>query len=287
MKRKVLVTGSTGALGLALTSQLVTDTNNFIVFAPNRMDNQDRLDLGNRDQIFLTIDRIRPDLIINLAATYSNEFEEAYTVNVSASRHILEAIKTYGLNTRVVLIGSAAEYGAVKAEENPIIESHVLRPTSIYGITKAWQTELAYYYSSLGMDVVVARIFNLVGPNLSDRLFAGKMHKQIKEVLSGSRLNLEFGALSAIRDYLTIDKAVKQLLSITNFGESGLVYHVASGQPTSMRALLLRELEANGLDESIIIEDSKLTNRLGFDVPSIYADITKTNDLIMNPNKNV
>jgi GDP-4-dehydro-6-deoxy-D-mannose reductase len=276
MIRRVLLTGSTGALGQVLAGRLHADPACFNVFAPRRAESNDPLDLCNGEQIASAIERTRPDLVLHLAATFSNDFDEAYAVNVAATRHILKAVEASGRALRVVLVGSAAEYGPVIADENPIREDHVLRPVSVYGISKAWQTELAYLYASRGLDVTVARVFNLTGPHLSQRLFVGRLHKQIDELLRGERTRIEVGSLSAVRDYLSIDDAVTQLLAIAGFGEAGKVYHVASGRPITMRAVLVRELAAHGLSESIVIEDEGLTNRRGYDVPTIYADISKT-----------
>ena len=276
MTRKVLLTGSTGALGRVVASRLLASPGKFSVFAPERGEREDSLDLRDCDQIIRAIERAQPDLILHLAATFSNDFDEVYAINVAAARHMLESVEASGKTVRVVLIGSAAEYGVVTADENPICEDHVLRPVSIYGITKAWQTELAYLHAARGNDVVVARTFNLIGPHLSERLFVGKLHKQISELHRGERIRIEVGPLSAIRDYLLIEDAVTQLLAIADFGEAGKVYHVASGRPVTMRELLLRELAAHGLHESIIIEDDGFTNRRGYDVPVIYADTAAT-----------
>lgn len=217
---------------------------------------------------------------MHLGATFSSDFDEAYAINVNATRHMLKAVEDLGLSARVVLIGSAAEYGLVSAEENPIGEDRVLRPVSIYGMTKAWQTELACVYTNRGVNVVVARVFNLIGPRLSERLFIGRLHKQIDELHRGERERIEVGSLSAVRDYISTDDAVTQLLAIADYGEAGEVYHVASGQPVTMRELLVRELAAHGLHESIVVARADLSNRRGYDVPSIYADISKTTALL-------
>lgn len=280
MSRRVLITGATGALGRELTSRLRAMSSDVILFTPKRMHTDDSLDLRDRGQIERTIKRTCPDLILHLAATFSNDFDEAYAVNVAASRHLLEAVEASGRRVRALLVGSAAEYGAVTPEENPISEDHVLHPVSVYGITKAWQTQLAYLHASRGIDVFVARIFNLVGPHLSEHLFVGRLHRQIDEIRRGERSLIEVGPLAAVRDYLSIDDAVTQLLAVADLGEAGKVYHVASGQPVTMRELLVRELAAHGLDESIVVEGAALTNRRGYDVPAIYADMTQTTALL-------
>jgi len=280
MSRRLLITGASGALGRAVVSRLREISNDFIVFAPKRCGSINSLDLLDADQIRCTIEHINPDLILNLAATFSENFDEACAVNVMAPRYLLEAVKASGRPIRLVLVGSAAEYGVVTPSENPIREDHVLRPVSVYGITKAWQTELAYLYASRGADVVVARIFNLIGPYISERLFVGRLYKQIDEIRSGKRTQVEVGPLSAIRDYLPVSDAASYLLAIADFGKVGKVYHVASGRPVTMRELIVRELAAHGLDESIIIEGTAFSNRSGYDVPAIYADITETTALL-------
>lgn len=280
MSRRVLITGATGALGQALMTRIVANPKDLVVFAPSRSDDCDPLDLRHHDQIVRTIERTRPDLIMHLAATFSNDFDEAYAVNVNAAQLMLKAVEISGLFTRIVLIGSAAEYGLVSVEENPIVEDHVLRPVSIYGMTKAWQTELAYVHAIRGVNVIVARVFNLIGPGLSERLFIGRLHKQIDELRRGEREGIEVGPLSAVRDYIAIDDAITQLMAIAEYGAVGEVYHVASGQPVTMRELLVRELAAHGLHESIVLEEVNLSSRCGYDVPSIYADISKTTVLL-------
>lgn len=216
MSRRVLITGASGTLGQALMTRLAANPSDVVIFAPSRSNDCDPLDLRHRDQIVHTIERTRPDLIMHLAATFSNDFDEAYAVNVNATRHMLKAAEDSGLSTRIVLIGSAAEYGLVSVEENPIVEGRVLRPVSIYGMTKAWQTELAYVHAIRGVDVVVARIFNLIGSGLSERLFIGRLYKQVDELLRGERVRIEVGPLSAVRDYISIDDAITQLLVIAD-----------------------------------------------------------------------
>ncbi|MEA9598527.1 NAD-dependent epimerase/dehydratase family protein [Polynucleobacter sp. AP-Sanab-80-C2] len=281
MSRRVLITGATGVLGRAIITRLSSNPRgDLVIYSPGRRDELDPLDLRYCEQIFDAIIRTKPDLIIHLAATFSSDFDEAFTVNVNSAWHILKTIEELSLSTRVLLIGSAAEYGVVSADENPIMESRSLRPVSIYGLTKAWQTDLGYLYATRGVNVVMARIFNLIGPHLSERLFIGRLHRQIKELLSGDRKKIEVGPLSAVRDYISVNDAVTQLLAIADYGEAGEVYHVASGEPITMRDLLAQELAAHGLEDSIVIEGVGLSNRQGYDVPSIYAEMSKTMSLL-------
>jgi GDP-4-dehydro-6-deoxy-D-mannose reductase len=129
-------------------------------------------------------------------------------------------------------------------------------------------------------------MFNLLGPGMSERLFVGRIQKQIDEIIRGDRKSIEIGTLSATRDYLQVEDAADQLEAIVNYGKSGNVYHVASGQPVTMRNILDYYLSKYNLDNSIVHESEKLSNRVGYDVPVIYADLTKTLKLINSRNMN-
>lgn len=280
--KTVLVTGATGSLGKAVIARLRKEGHCRVVASSRRHDDEAdfQLDVRDIEQLAMVINRIKPDQILHLAATFVNDFEEAYAVNVEATRQLLEVVQQSGLRTRVLLIGSAAEYGVVEPEENPVREDRILSPVSIYGLTKAWQTQLACLYASRGVDVVVARVFNLDGPKLSERLFIGRLQNQIEEVLAGRLSVIELGPLTATRDYVSTEEAAEQILAAAAHGESGCVYNIASGQPVTMRDLLIRYLAINKLDASIVHEAVNLTNRIGYDVPVIFADITKIMQLM-------
>lgn len=280
--RTVLVTGATGALGQAVIERLRRDGRYHVVATSRHCNDASgfRLDVRDREKFASAINRTEPDLVLHLAATFSGDFDEVYAVNVEATRYLLDAVQQWGSQIRVLLVGSAAEYGAVRPEENPIREDQVLKPVSIYGLTKAWQTQLAGFYASRGVDVVVARIFNLDGPGLSERLFIGRLQKQIEEVLAGRKSKIRLGPLSAIRDYVATSVAVDQILAIAACAEPGRVYHVASGIPVTMREMLVRYLAIYKLDASIVQEAAELSNRIGYDAPVIYANITGTMQLM-------
>lgn len=278
----VLVTGSTGALGRAVVERIRKDGHFHVVEAGRSPSNEHGivLDVRNSEQITDVINKIKPDLILHLAATYVNEFSEAYAVNVEAARHVMNAIMHLRSCSRVLLIGSAAEYGIVKPEENPIREDRILKPVSLYGLTKAWQTQLAGLYAHYGVDVVVARIFNLNGPKMNKSLFIGHLQKQIEEVLSGRRTIIEVGLLTSLRDYVSTNEAALQILKIAECGETGHVYHVASGIPISIRDILYQYLAEYNIDETIVKESAELTTHTGYSIQEIYADVTRTKQLM-------
>ena len=279
--KTVLVTGGNGALARSVRRYLDAIGCYRVIVSTRSGDVSSlKLNVCDAPQLSAALERTAPDIVIHLAATFGSEFSDAYAVNVDSTRHLLDLVERSNSKVRVILAGSAAEYGAVEPSDNPVPEARALNPVSVYGLTKAWQTQLATVYAARGVDVVVARIFNLEGPGLSERLFAGRVYRQIEEVLQGRRSTIEVGPLSATRDYLKLNDAAEQIAAVMTYGEAGCIYHIASGRPLTMRELLERNLAENGLDMRIVREAPALSNRVGYDVPVIYANVARTTMLL-------
>src|SRR5688572_109476 len=234
--KKVLVTGATGALGRTVVASLAGSgshssaaNSGWQIFACSRHASAGVnlvLDVCDRAQVRSVVGDIKPDLILHLAATLSDNFTEAFAVNVEGARNLCDAIVVANHPARLLLAGSAAEYGVVQPEQNPIGTNHPLHPVSLYGMTKAWQSMLGLYYAQNGVDVVVARVFNLDGAGLSEKLFSGRIRNQVAAIRLGKQAKLKVGSLDAVRDYVSLDVAATQMLAIAEHGQSGRVYHV-------------------------------------------------------------
>lgn len=280
---RVLVTGASGALGRLLCRRLAGDGGVEIFRAdltPGDAPGSFGCDVADADAVLALVGATRPERIFHLAGNLSSDFEQSRIVNADGARFLCEAILQCGLRSRLVVIGSAAEYGLVAPAENPISEARALRPVSVYGVTKAFQTQIAALYAARhAVDVVVARPFNLFAPGLPEHLFVGRAERLIAQFRRGEIARLDFGNLSSARDYVDAEQALDQLLLIAAKGMSGEVYHVASGRPIVMRDLLARLLREASIDPAVVREAPERPTRMGTDVPIIYADLTKTRAL--------
>lgn len=277
--KRILITGAEGALGRTVVSLLRSmDKYNLLETSNKNIQNIIKLDITNKKKIKDIILNFKPDILLNLAGTIDNDLKKSFDVNVEASRYICEIALKYNLNMKIILIGSAAEYGLVKESDNPLIENHELRPLTIYALSKAFQTKISLYYASLGVNVIIARVFNLYGPNMNQNLLIGQLQLQIKNVLDGISTNINLGKLTSSRDYISLEEAALQILAIIEKGSSGQIYHVASGKPKKIIEIVLHYLKEANLDFSIVIENNNdktiINNSL------IYANIEKT--LLLN-----
>ncbi|MDH5612659.1 MAG: NAD-dependent epimerase/dehydratase family protein [Gammaproteobacteria bacterium] len=281
----ILVTGSSGFVGRHLLDYLRNNTDSKclgLTRTPIKNNHNDTVvcDLNDKDQLDKLIKKLQPSLIFQTAGSFSNDFETDFQNNVRCTKNILDSVKENSLASRILLMGSAAEYGEINNDENPVTENHPLNPISIYGWSKAAQTQLAHLYTkTYGLDIVNARTFNLIGKGMSEKLFVGRVEKQINAILSGEADKITVGNLDAERDYIDIKDACAFYYKIATKGKAGETYNVGSGHPTGMRELLNKLLHQAGLDYSVVNENSNGKNTPHSEVSIIYASIDKLTKL--------
>jgi GDP-4-dehydro-6-deoxy-D-mannose reductase len=168
-------------------------------------------------------------------ATAGTDWRALWKANVLTLANVLDAVRDCQPECRVVVPGSAAEYGEWGADEGPLDEGHELRPSSPYGVSKAWQSVLAQSYAVRGSHVIVGRIFNLSGPGVPGQYVLGAVAEQLREIAAGERTPaISVGDISAVRDFVDVDDACGALLTLALHGTPGGVYNVCSGLPCSV-----------------------------------------------------
>jgi len=93
-----------------------------------------------------------------------------------------EVKKQKGLKARVIIPGTAAEYGIPLAGIRKISERSLCRPISYYGLVKNMQTTMSLTFAREGMDVTVGRVFNILGHGVPATLAMGRFSQQIASV---------------------------------------------------------------------------------------------------------
>lgn len=236
-------------------------------------------DLSKIEQAENLIARTKPSHIYHLAGSADDDFNANLTGNVVITRNMLEAVSSSDLHIKILLMGSAAEYGRVTPDENPIQETHALEPVSAYGLTKMCQTKLMdFYVRTRGMDIVMARSFNLSGADAPTHTFIGIIQKQIKCYRRGAIKTITIDHPDLVRDYLEVADAVRCYGLIMEHGQKGEVYNVGSGQPTTLRDFVCALLEREGIPGAVLSK-SVSSNRTEGGIPVMYADVKKLHQL--------
>lgn len=221
----------------------------------------------------------RPDYIFHLAAQSSVAVSWknpglTVDVNVKGSLNVLDAVRKLDYKPRVLLIGSGEEYGHVRENEVPVQEDNVLRPGNIYAATKACQNMIgAIYAQAYGMDVMMVRAFNHVGPNQSPIFVVADFCKQTAEIEAGLKEPvIKVGNLSARRDFSDVRDVVRAYVELMEKGKAGETYNVGSGNAVEIRKILDMILCRSKKEIRVEVEPSRMRP---VDVPVIEADISK------------
>ncbi len=162
---RILITGACGQIGTELTQVLRERYGNENVVATDIQPLPPKLaasgpgaylDVTQRDALIELVQRYRIDTIYHMAAILSATGEEkprlAWAVNIGGLYNVLEVARELGVR-RVYHPSSIAAFGPQTPKENTPQET-VLRPTTMYGITKVTGELLgAYYRRRFGVDV--------------------------------------------------------------------------------------------------------------------------------------
>lgn len=176
--------------------------------------------------------RAAPDVVVNCAGLVAGSAVQLTDVNARGPAALCEALGEVLPGTRLVHLGSAAEYGPAD-RGTPVAESAATRPLSPYGATKLAGTVAV---TSSGLDAVVLRVFNPVGPGAPAAGLPGRLAAQLRR--AGAHGTVRVGDLSAHRDFVDVrDVADAVARAATAQGPLPPVLNIGSGQATAVRDL--------------------------------------------------
>ena len=237
------------------------------------------LDILYKNQISELLNEEKPDYLFHLAAQSSVAYSWknptlTVDVNIKGCVNLLEAVKDADEKPRVLLIGSGEEYGHIKKDECPIIEDNVLRPGNIYAATKSCQNMLGKIYSdAYGLDIMMVRAFNHIGPNQTPVFVVADFCKQVADIEKGKQEPVIYvGNLSAKRDFTDVRDVVKAYALLVKGGKRGETYNVGRGHAVAIEDILKEIVSMSDKDIEVKVDEKKLRP---VDVPIIEPDIEK------------
>jgi GDP-4-dehydro-6-deoxy-D-mannose reductase len=250
---RILITGATGFVGQYLSRLLVSRAGNQVFGTFLSGDSKSavagtnliRCDLRDESKVRHVVEDIYPDHVYHLAALSSvrDSFKDAnavYEANFFGTLNLLEAVRRLHTSARVLLVGSAHAYGAVKRSQMPITERQALSPDTPYGVSKAAADMLGgQFFQSYGIHVIRARPFNHTGPGQSPDFVCSDFAKQFAEIEKGLRAPvLTVGNIRASRDFSDVRDVVRAYELLLRKGKPGDAYNIASGRPIRLREIL-------------------------------------------------
>lgn len=278
---KIIVTGSSGFLGQALTPALEADGHT-VVKIDRRPDKSGDTVVADVRELDSMLELVREaDAVFHLASLIEagesvKEPQKFIDWNVSGTLNVLEAMRENGVK-HFLFSSSAAIYGdPIKI---PIQEDDRTIPVSPYGMTKlAMEGLLSSYVKAHGFTGTALRYFNLYGPKEHHEPETHGIPRFIDQMLTGQEIT-QFGDGQHLRDYIYIDDVVaahKHALqySFDNYGKYHY-FNISTGKGATVREVI--DKLGNLLEVTPSIKE--MPERAG-DPRQLLADPTKANTVL-------
>ncbi|GAB3498186.1 NAD-dependent epimerase/dehydratase family protein [Amycolatopsis cihanbeyliensis] len=210
MPARVLLFGANGFLGRQVAHALAEDPRVGVLIRAGRSAPagpdwiQHDLVTATVTELSTVLRRTRPDAVINCAGRLSGDATELVEANVLVTAKLLDAMAEHARGLRLVVLGSAAEYGVVPMGQ-PVTETDPTSPVAPYGATRLASTQLARLAGEQGrVDAVALRLFNPVGPGLPAENVLGKAAVGLRAALAHGRDHIRLGPLDTYRDFVDV-----------------------------------------------------------------------------------
>ena len=267
---RALVTGATGFVGPYLIDHLQGAGDDVV-------GTDLEADVTDPSGLRASIAHAKPEVIFHLAAlshvgTSWTAPAEVFRVNTEGTLNVLLAALDAGVE-RVVIVGSAEQYGKVRPDQMPITEESPQRPITAYGASKA-AAEMAASHMvwGRGLPVVCVRAFNHLGPGQSDALVTSSIAKQIALNERTDSDLVRTGDLTPRRDFTDVRDVVRAYRLLAEKGEKGEAYNVCSGRAVSIHEVADHLLSLASRPMALELDAERLRP---VEVPVHWGDNTK------------
>jgi GDP-4-dehydro-6-deoxy-D-mannose reductase len=269
---KALITGAGGFVGQALTRHLEASGDTVV-----GLDRAGGPDITDQAGVREAIGGHRPDAVYHLAAVTHIGASwdaplEVFRINAEGTLNVLSACAAAGVD-RVLVVGSADEYGAVRPENLPLSEDAPLRPLTPYGASKVAAEYLALQaFLGDGLATIRVRAFNHTGRSQPDRFMIPGLARRIAAAEREGRKEIPVGSLEPVRDFTNVEDVVVAYRLLVERGEPGEVYNVCSGVGHSVAQVadLLLGMARHAIE---LVPDPSLLRPV--EVPRLVGDNTR------------
>lgn len=237
---RAIITGATGAVGMALISELISRDFDILVLLREGSKRGDRIPAHTRiKRIFCSLDRLsefcgdgeKYDVFFHLAwEGTSGSARDDMRLQISNIRHTVDAASLAARLGCSVFVGagSQAEYGRVFAALNSRTPAF---PESGYGMAKLCAGQMSRgVCRGLGIRHVWARILSVYGPHDNENSLIPTV---IKKLLCGEHVALTAGEQTW--DYIYSKDAARALVALALEGRDGGAYCIGGGKARPLR----------------------------------------------------
>ena len=271
MAGKALITGGAGFIGSHLAELLLED--GWEVWALDDLSTgslENVQHLRDRTDFHLVVESVlspavvnelvhRCDVVYHLAAAVGERLiveqpVRTLVTNVQGTEVVLDQCNRFG---RRVLIASTSEVYGDHREEVPLAEDarRIYGPTTqrrwAYADSKAMDEFLALaHHHERGLDCVIARLFNTVGPRQSGQ-YGMVVPSFVANAVAGRPLEIH-GDGTQTRCFCHVADTIRALKGLMDEGGAGEIYNVGSQERISIGDLAARVLALTGSASELV-----------------------------------
>lgn len=279
---RLLVLGLTGFAGKHLATFLSSQHHTGI----SLVGGQYRCDLRDMDSIRSLISEANPDWILNLAAQASAAEAlknplATYDINIMGVARLLETLKSLRYSGRLLFVSSSEVYGALTQAQLPVRETEIPYPRNPYAASKLAGEALCHEGVASGLNIVIARPFNHIGPGQDRRFAVGSFAREVASFKMGARpAVLRVGDLSVARDFTDVRDIVRGYILLLQKGQHGKTYNLASGKAVTLGKVVDMLRDLSGIPFDVEVDAARLR---AVDTPVTLGDASEANALGWTP----
>ena len=213
-------------------------------------DHWESVDLTDATAVDAAIRRIHPDRTLHLAGRTQGSYDLLYAANVKGTENLLSAHERHAPEAKILVVSSSAVYGY--AGEQPIAEDSPRCPVTTYGESKVAEEDCARAHRQRGMDIIIARPFNLAGPGQSAAFVCGSIVRQVCAVRTGKQQSIQLRDRTSRRDFLDVRDAVQAYWALltspgTDHDRGERAYNIGAEKAVSIGELITIAEDITGM----------------------------------------
>ena len=233
------------------------------------------VDVGQMQAVAAAATAFRPDVVLHLAASLRDEsWSRLIENNIRPALALVEGLAAAGLRPRVVFGSTGSVYGQPDGGAAPFNERSNCRPLDPYAASKRAAEDIGRVAGMrYGLNVVAARLFNLVGPGLQERHLCAALARQIV-LIERDQVEpaIRVGPLTASRDFIDVRDAARALLLLASLDEPYEIYNVGSGVARVSAEVLTALVDHSNFRAEMTIDPQP---GRAADSPHLAGDITR------------
>ncbi|MGW6603026.1 NAD-dependent epimerase/dehydratase family protein [Streptomyces sp. NPDC055036] len=234
---RIILLGSTGYLGGHVAERLGALPGARLLRTGRSPDADLGIDLATDavDRIAHVLASAAPDAVVNCAGAVGGDAVTLAEVNTRGTAALCAAVRKAAPGARLIHLGSAAEYGP-GTPGTEVTESAPTRPVTVYGATKLAGTVTV---AGSGLDAVVLRVGNPVGPGQGSTSLPGRVLGLLRAAMGEHGAVIRLGDLSSYRDFVDVrDVARAVALAVTAPGPLPAILNIGGGRAVPVRDLV-------------------------------------------------